>query len=176
MISLVKFNNELNELITFLVESEWPFHAEVAVSEKDIRKAVLEKWYEDGRETFWVIRADQICGLLIIHDIEDTIPLFDLRLAESCRGHGIGSEVLEWLKTYLFDRPNPKVRIEAYTRVDNIGMRKAFTRSGFVKEGYLRNAWESDNGEVYDAFCYAATLEDWKNGTIRSIRIDEEPY
>ncbi|TFE02431.1 GNAT family N-acetyltransferase [Jeotgalibacillus salarius] len=143
-----------------MTNSEWPFHVEAIASEERLTKAVNDGWYSDGRETFWVMSEGKKCGLLIIHDIEDTIPLFDLRLSESSRGLGLGSEVLEWLKDYVFNRGDPKIRIEAYTRVDNLAMRKTFIKCGFVKEGYLRDSWEGDHGEVYDALCYSAILSD----------------
>ncbi|TFD94539.1 GNAT family N-acetyltransferase [Jeotgalibacillus sp. R-1-5s-1] len=176
MIKMTKFQNEQQDLLAFMTDSDWPYHVEDHASESRLAKTVESGWYTDRRETFWVMDHDEKIGLLVIHDIDDTIPVFDLRLAEKARGKGTGSEVLEWLKTYLFDRKEPKIRIEAYTRVDNIGMRKAFSKSGFVKEGYLRDAWEGNHGELHDALCYSAIRSDWQKGTLRPIKLNEEPF
>lgn len=55
-------------------------------------------------------------------------------------------------------------------------MRKALTKCGFVKEGYLRDAWENDDGSIMDAIIYAATRSDWENGTTTPIQLHDEPY
>ncbi|MBS0692016.1 GNAT family N-acetyltransferase, partial [Enterococcus faecalis] len=131
--------------------------------------------YADGRETFWIIENEEKVGLLIINDIDDTIPLFDLRLAASARGKGLGVKALKWMQDYLFGEKN-KIRIEGYTRADNIAMRKCFTRAGFVKEGYLRNAWENSDGTVSDTVLYGAIYNDWKNATVTPNKMNEVPY
>src|SRR5690606_14787686 len=113
---------------------------------------------------------------IIIDDINDTIPLFDVRLATEWRGQGYGTQAVNWIKNYIFNLPDKKIRIEAYTRHDNIPMRKALTKCGFVKEGYLRNAWENDDGTIMDTLIYAITRSDWENGIITPIKLNEEPY
>ena len=55
-------------------------------------------------------------------------------------------------------------------------MRKYFTNAGFVKEEYLRKAWENHDGTVYDSVLYAAIFDDWENKTITNIDIDQYPY
>lgn len=172
---VVLFNGETDDLVRLLTENEWPYHADMSVEENTVRKAVEKGYYADGRETFWIIEDEEKVGLLIINDIDDTIPLFDLRLAATTRGKGLGVKALKWMQDYLFGEKN-KIRIEGYTRADNIAMRKCFTRAGFVKEGYLRNAWENSDGTVSDTVLYGAIYNDWKNATVTPNKMNEVPY
>lgn len=55
-------------------------------------------------------------------------------------------------------------------------MRKCFTNTGYVKEGYLRNARENENGTLFDSVLYAAIFEDWKNNVITKTKINDFPY
>lgn len=55
-------------------------------------------------------------------------------------------------------------------------MRKCFSKSGFVKEGYLRKAWENEDGTVVNSVLYAAIFDDWKTGKITQIQLDDVPY
>ena len=149
------FNGEAKELIDLLSTNEWHFHSNPHVTANEIKEKVEKGYYSDDRETFWIIVDDQKLGILIIDDIEDTIPLFDLRLTANARGKGVGVQTLHWLQNYLFGERR-KIRIEGYTRADNLAMRKCFTNAGFVKEGYLRNAWENADGTIHDTVLYAS--------------------
>ncbi len=171
-----KLQDEVDELVDFITSNEWPFHAGEKSTKEQIINSFKNGWYGDGRETLWIEKNQAKVGLIIIHDIQDTIPLFDLRIQNNERGKGIGTQILLWLQDYIFNLPNEKIRIEAYTRSDNLAMRKAFTKSGFVKEGYLRNAWENNDGSYSDALCYAVIREDWEKHTITPIKIDDLPY
>lgn len=55
-------------------------------------------------------------------------------------------------------------------------MRKSFTKAGFVKEGYLRNAWENADGTISDTVLYGAIYEDWKAELVTPIKMNEVPY
>ena len=171
-----KCTTEKQELINFLCNNTWPFHAENKQNPDDVKRAFEKGWYADDRETFWIEQDGNKVGLVIIHDISDTIPLFDLRLSAEARGQGIGTKTLLWLKDYLFNKPYEKIRIEVYTRSDNVAMRKCFTKAGFVKEGYLRQAWENTDGTVSDSVLYSAIRMDWERNCITPIKLNEEPY
>ena len=171
-----KCTTEKQELIHFLCANTWPFHAENMQKPDDVKRAYENGWYADDRETFWIEQEGNKVGLVIIHDIRDTIPLFDLRLSTEVRGQGIGTKTLLWLKDYLFNRDHKKIRIEAYTRSDNLVMRKCLTKAGFVKEGYLRQAWENADGTVSDSVLYSAIYTDWESKCVTPIKLDEVPY
>lgn len=142
---------------------------------RDSSAAFVEGYYGNDRETHWILENGKRIGIIFIHDISDTIPLFDIRLDENCRGKGYGVRALRWLQEYLFEVKG-KIRIEGYTRVDNIGMRRCFSKAGFVKEGYLRNAWENEDGTVTDSIVYGAIKEDWILGNLTPISIDDVPF
>ncbi len=169
------FNGEADELIELLITNQWSYHSNPHVAENEIKEKVEKGYYSNGRETFWIIVDEQKLGILIIDDIEDTIPLFDLRLTPNARGKGIGVQTLQWLQNYLFGERG-KIRIEGYTRADNLAMRKCFTNAGFVKEGYLRNAWENADGTIHDTVLYASIFGDWKEHKITGISINDLPY
>jgi [ribosomal protein S5]-alanine N-acetyltransferase len=167
--------NEIDELVQLFTQNKWPYHGTETINEATIRKSFEEGYYQKNRETFWMIDNGIKVGLLMIHDSEDTIPLFDIRLDEKQRGKGYGEKTLKWLQDYLFGTKQ-KIRVEGYTRADNIGMRKCFTKAGFIKEGYLRNAWENADGTISDAVLYGAIKEDWENNVITPTKIDAVPY
>lgn len=168
-------SNEIDELIKLYTQNDWPYHGNKKVTEEAIRSSFEEGYYQRDRETFWIIDDGVKVGLLLIQEVNDTIPLFDIRLEEKHRGKGYGVKVLVWLQDYLFGAKQ-KIRVEGYTRADNIGMRKCFVKAGFVKEGYLRNAWENADGSISDTVLYGAIREDWKNKCLTPSKIDEVPY
>ena len=71
-----KCTTEKQELIHFLCTNPWPFHAEKKQNPDDVKMAFEKGWYADDRETFWIEQDGNKVGLVIIHDISDTIPLF----------------------------------------------------------------------------------------------------
>lgn len=167
--------DEIENLVELLTQNKWIHHIDQILKEESIRKAYAEGYYYNDRETHWIIDNEEKVGIIIIHDINDTIPLFDIRLDACYRGNGYGVKTLLWLQDYLFGERG-KIRIEGYTRVDNIGMRKCFTKAGFVKEGYLRNAWENADGTVTDSILYGAIKDDWMLGRTTPIKLDDVPY
>ena len=169
------FNGEKEELVNLLCSNDWKYHSNPHLENGAIQKAVENGYYTKGRETFWIILDTQKVGIIIIDDIDDTIPLFDIRLTEGARGKNIGTQALLWVKDYLFGEKE-KIRIEGYTRADNLAMRKCFTKARFVKEGYLRNAWENEDGTISDTVLYGAIFNDWKENKITKSKIDLLPY
>lgn len=167
--------DEIENLVELLTQNKWIHHIDQILKEESIRKAYTEGYYHYDRETHWIIDNEEKVGIIIIHDINDTIPLLDVRLDARYRGKGYGVKTLLWLQDYLFGERG-KIRIEGYTRVDNIGMRKCFTKAGFVKEGYLRNAWENADGTVTDSILYGAIKDDWMLGRTTLIKMDDVPY
>lgn len=167
--------NEIEDLVDLLTQNKWMYHTDQHLKEESVRKAYTEGYYQCDRETHWIVDNEKKVGIIIIHDISDTIPLFDIRLDMRYRGKGYGVKTLLWLQDYLF-REKDKIRIEGYTRVDNMGMRKCFAKAGFVKEGYLRNAWENADGTVSDSIVYGAIKDDWILGRTTPIKIDDIPY
>ena len=108
-------------------------------------------------------------GLVRIFDLQDSIPLLDIKISRKYRGSGVGTKVVKWLTEYIFTQLPDKERIESYTRQDNYSMRCVFHKCGFVKEAHHRKSWRDKNGELYDAIGYGITKEDWANGEITPV-------
>ncbi|WJY27147.1 GNAT family N-acetyltransferase [Sporosarcina trichiuri] len=158
---------EQEQLIHFLTTNTWPFHATRNSGRQLIEKAIREGGYEsDEVKTFWLVNDQgEKVGLAKIHDMQDDIPLFDLRIADQYRGRGYGAAALRLITDYVFGLPEWKIRLEGHTRSDNLAMRKTFERAGFVKEGHLRQAWFSpEEDRYYDAITYGITREDYMAG------------
>ncbi|GGP09000.1 GNAT family N-acetyltransferase [Oceanobacillus neutriphilus] len=175
-LSFTKFFKEKDELLALMTSNDWEFHSNPSPTSEQIIKGYHAGWYHEGRETFWIEEADEKIGLIIIHDISDTIPSFDIRLDSEARGKGYGIKAVNWVIDYIFGLSEKKIRLEAYTRSDNLAMRKTLNKCGFVKEGYLRHAWENDDGSISDSVCYAMIRKDWKTKSSTPIKLDEFPF
>jgi RimJ/RimL family protein N-acetyltransferase len=79
-------------------------------------------------------------------------------LAESCRGHGVGTVAQRLLGEWLL-ATTPLVRIEASTDVSNVAEQKALERGGYVREGVLRQAQARADGQ-HDLFSYSLLRSD----------------
>ena len=175
-IKMIKFENEYYDLVSLLTNNTWPYHPDPHPSGEQIVEAYQKGWYQEDKETIWIEKDKEKIGLIILHDITDTIPSFDIRLDKSVRGKGIGTLAVNWIVDYLFGLPDRKIRIEAYTRSDNLAMRKTCNKCGFVKEGYLRDAWENNDGSIADSVCYAFIRRDWENKEVTPIKLNEFPF
>ena len=127
----------------------------------------------------WVEVDGERVGIVILEDVEDIedggAPLFDLRLAESARGRGLGAPVLRAFTSHVFTRYPELRRMEGQTRQDNIAMRKVFVRSGWVKEAHYREAWPVDGGEPQASVAYGILRRDWETGTTTPVDFDDLP-
>jgi RimJ/RimL family protein N-acetyltransferase len=168
---------EQEQLIHFMTTNTWPYHGNSHPGRDIIERAIEEGGYEsDEVKTFWVENevAEKV-GIVKIHDFQDDIPLFDLRIADISRGYGYGAKALRLVAEYVFGLPEKKIRLEGHTRQDNIAMRKTFERAGFVKEAHLRKAWFSPKeNSYYDAVTYGITREDFNAGTTTPVVWEDE--
>ena len=153
------------DLVDFLTAHEYPFHATRRLSRADVAD-----WIDDGRfgdedhASYWIHTDDGRIGVVVLEDLTDNAPLFDLRLATEFRGHGLGVEVLKALTTHVFTTMPAVTRFEGQTREDNIAMRKTFLRAGFVKEAHYREAWPVGNGTSLASVAYSILRRDWQTG------------
>jgi RimJ/RimL family protein N-acetyltransferase len=170
MLKFVEFDKGmLEELIVFLTTNHWPFHGQEYPKEESIRKSFEQGFYtENGNQTFWIIKDEKRIGMIRLFDLEDPTCLFDIRLKESHRGHGLGIPAVRWISSYVFENFPHMIRVEGHTRSDNIAMRKTFHNSGFVKEAYHRDGWPQRD-QLFDSVGYAILRSDWENNTITKI-------
>lgn len=163
-------------LASFLAGNPWPFHAGgVPTAENVLDRVEHGEFDDESTELFWILDDGAVIGTVRLFDLEDETPLFDLRLAESARGQGIGTASVRWLTGRLFETRAQTDRIEATTRADNVVMRTALERVGYVKESHWRRAWPDVNGGVHDGVGYGMLRDDWISGSRTPVDWDDHP-
>lgn len=75
------------------------------------------------------------------------------------RGEGTGTVAVSLITAFLFDEEQA-ARVSLTTDVDNIAMRRAAEKAGFVLEGVLRGFWAVPDRPVRDYALYARTRAD----------------
>ncbi len=171
---------DVEAVVAFLAANSFPFHVRTRVAEADARKRVeAGSYWSEESLGHWVEVDGERVGIVILEDVEDIedggAPLFDLRLAESARGRGLGAPVLRAFTSHVFTRYPELRRMEGQTRQDNIAMRKVFVRSGWVKEAHYREAWPVDGGEPQASVAYGILRRDWETGTTTPVDFDDLP-
>ena len=143
---LVQLPADQQRIVEFLCNDEWPFHGRRQLTADHVQAMTFSS---DAVASFWVLDHDRntlgLIQLLDLDDIGQGSPLFDLRIASRYRGQGFGGRAAAWLVDYLFGEYPELHRIEAYTRSDNVAMHRVLSKTGFLLEGTLRNAWWTDN-------------------------------
>lgn len=169
--------SEKERLIEFLSSGLWPFHSTPKITKEKLERQFSEGYFNgEGNRTFLILDSDKIIiGVIRLFDLgegkdDDETPLFDIKIKEDYRGKGIGKQALNWLTDFVFLNYPNKLRFEATTRIDNIGMRKVFEHCGFVKEAHYRMAWPDKDGNRYDCTGYAILRQDWKNKTKTPVK------
>ena len=158
--------DDADSLVAFLTGDTWPFHGSPVVTADKARGWIAAgRYHSEDSRAFWITVNGEDAGLIRLMDLGDSTPVFDLRLRAHWRGKGIGGQALRWLTAYLFTELPAIRRVEGQTRQDNRAMRRAFQRTGYVKEAHYRDAWPVEGGEVYDAVGYAILRRDWLAGT-----------
>ncbi len=159
---------ELNIIIDIISNNEWPFHGDANPSIESIKQKYDKKGFE---EAYTINFENQPIGLINVMDIEDPTVIIDIRIKKEFQNQGYGKQALRLLSELLFNKYNHIIRIEAHTRIDNYGMRKALYQSGYVKEAYHRQAWEG-----YDSIGYSIIRDDFKNNTRTEINWNDFPF
>jgi RimJ/RimL family protein N-acetyltransferase len=157
----VQWPSDAPAVAAFLTSSEWPFHGTAKLTSGQAASVAIA---DDDTASFWIRRASRAIGLIRLLDLSDVAegsPLFDLRLADTQRGRGIGPIAVRWLTSHLFAEHPELMRIEATTRHDNTAMQRVLDRCGYRQEGRLVEAWVSANGSRFDTLIYAILRREW---------------
>jgi RimJ/RimL family protein N-acetyltransferase len=173
-----EFRDEIDILVEFLKADTWEYHGNSSPSEEEIKRGYNNGVYTgEYCKTFWILLNEDVrVGMIRIFDLEDSTPLFDIRILSNYRGMGIGQHTIKWVTNYIFNTYEDKDRIEGYTRQDNYGMRTVFHRCGYMKEAHHRRAWKDKYGNFYDAIGYGILRGGWKENKRTAIDWDDFKY
>jgi RimJ/RimL family protein N-acetyltransferase len=162
--------------VAFLSTHEFPFHVQTRPTAEDAR-ARLASGIIDGPGALgcWVLADGEAVGIGMLEDLEDDTAMIDLRLAADARGRGVGTAVLPAIVTEVFGRFPSVRRLEGQTREDNVAMRRAFGRAGWVKEAHFREGWPVAGGPPLASVAYAVLRSDWLSGATTPVPWDDEP-
>lgn len=154
------------ELTAFLTENVFPFHVRTRPTTTDVTRAIDDGgWDGDDTESFWLDDdAHGRVGLVRLDDFADATAMIDLRLAQAWRGQGLGSAALGLASTHVFEKRPHVLRLEGQTREDNIPMRRAFERAGWVREAFYRDGWPVEGAEPVASVAYGVLRRDHLSG------------
>lgn len=166
-LTLVDLPGDGPELVDHVSSQDYPFHVWRNPSRADVESRLAEGRYLDkDHATYWVDHSTEgRIGIVILDDLTEDTPMFDLRLTNAARGRGLGREVLEAVTDLVFTTMPEARRFEGQTREDNVAMRRTFLRAGFLKEAHYREGWPVDGGEPLASVAYAILRRDWESGT-----------
>ena len=105
--------SQAGDLIAWLSSEPWPFHGQPNPSPEQVRSRIEGGDFE-GEDvcTVWITRAEgERVGLLVIQELTDPTPIFDLRIRAAHRRKGVATSTLDWLARHLFERVG-KHRVE----------------------------------------------------------------
>ena len=151
------------EAALFMSAYDWPFHTNPNPTEEQARYHLSEA--PDARTFLIGLDGAHIAmlRLLDLEDIGDGCPVFDLRVAATYRGRGIGKRIVSWMVQTMFDFYPELHRIEGHTRQDNLAMRSVLTQCGFKEEGQLRETWPIHMGKRLDTMIYGILRSESRN-------------
>lgn len=136
-------------LADFLAGNTFRFHAGgTPAREQALARIDGGAWDGDDRRTWWLAEDGRRVGLVRADDLHDDTVMLDVRVADADRGRGLGVTALRLVAGEVF-RTTQASRLEGITRVDNLAMRRAFERAGWVQESHHRRAWPVDGGEPH---------------------------
>ncbi|WP_159614459.1 GNAT family N-acetyltransferase [Glutamicibacter sp. JC586] len=157
-------------IIAFLSSNSFPFHVRRDWSVPELQVVVDSgRYWNNESQGFWIVGDGERLGMVVLEDLEDDTPMFDLRLAENYRGQGLGTPILKELCAMVFKEYPEIVRFEGQTREDNIAMRKVFHKAGFLKEAHYRMSWPVEDGTRLASVAYAILRQDWESGESTSF-------
>lgn len=153
-------------LAGWLSAHPWPYHASGDIHfDEALRRIDNGGFSGDDQESYWIMGNELRLGLIRVFDlddIDDGNPMFDLRLAESARGHGLGRQALEWLTGLMFQRYPQLQRLAGNTRDDNLAMQAVFRHCGYALEGRFREAWNCPDGSRRDSLYFGILRREWE--------------
>ncbi|WP_104053272.1 MULTISPECIES: GNAT family N-acetyltransferase [unclassified Arthrobacter] len=171
---MAESESEAEAIVQFLTSNSFPFHMTAQHTAESAREAVDSgRFWSEESVGYWIVADAKTVGMVVLDDLEEDTPMFDLRLAEDFRGRGLGPQVLKALCSLVFEKFSDPVRFEGQTREDNVAMRKTFVRAGFLKEAHYRLGWPTADGTRVASVAYAILRQDWENNETTLFEWDD---
>ncbi len=163
--------SEAEQLADLITGNDWPFHVNRQPKREQVLKSIEDGNYTgDENRTFWICLDNQPdpVGIIVVEELDEREPVFDLRLSAAARYQGLGQKVLKWLADYVFQNTD-KHKLDGHTLAGNQAMKKVFEKSGWVQEAYYRQGWPNLTGGYDDSLAYALLRSDWETGSVTAI-------
>src|SRR5688572_13836617 len=91
------------DLAEVLTSCRWEFFVDPVHTPESARKMWDDGDLSGSDSAGYLIEVQgRIAGVIRLHDLEDDTPLFDVRLREDARGHGLGTAAVEWVIHHFF--------------------------------------------------------------------------
>ncbi|HEX3596566.1 MAG TPA: GNAT family N-acetyltransferase [Polyangiaceae bacterium] len=95
---------DVERLAEWLPAHSWPYHRLQRVDAHWVREhAAAGYFFGSGVRSIWAFVDSTPVGIIRAFDLQDVTPLIDLRISETERGGGIGTELLRWTTQLLFE-------------------------------------------------------------------------
>jgi RimJ/RimL family protein N-acetyltransferase len=155
-----------DELIGFLTSNRFPFHVTASPTRASVEQRIADGAFTGPDHVVLRVDVDGAPeGLVVLDDLDEDVPMIDVRLAEAARDRGIGTELVRALATHVFDSFPAVSRIEAQTRDDNHAMRRVLARNGWVLAALARGPGPAHDGMHRDSVAYGLLRHDHRTGT-----------
>ena len=162
-------------LIAFHTSAHFPFHVRPHPARGDLERAVDGGAFRDDDHDSWWLDDERLgrFGLVVLEDLQEPAPLFDLRIAPAFRGRGLGVPALRAVTDHVFRTLPDVTRFEGQTREDNVPMRRVFLRAGWVKEAHYREAWPVEGSAPLASVACAVLRRDRASGRATTFEWDD---
>jgi RimJ/RimL family protein N-acetyltransferase len=157
-----------------LTGNRFPFHTDPAPRADRVAAQIGNGKFNPPQHAVLAVEENgRFVGVVILDDLDGDAPMIDVRLAEVDRGRGLGTRLIEVLANQVFETHPEASRIEAQTRDDNVAMRRALIRNGWVKEAHFRRTWPVHGGSPRDSVSYGLLRTDHDSGRSTPVPWDD---
>lgn len=121
--------------------------------------SLWKKWFEDGKSIRFAISGKEdgaFLGMLFFTDFKGRRAEIGYELEPEYRGRGIATASIISACEYAFENLNLK-RVQAIVSVNNKASQRALEKSGFLREGLLKNYETRSDMTAEDMYIYSKT-------------------
>lgn len=149
-----------------LTSNRWEYFLHPVIDERELQVRNEKYFASNTTQTLvYIDSAESLKGFVRFFEIKNSdseSPLFTVKVDESARGKGVGTQLVVQGVRYIFDTYDKVRRVEATTRVDNKEMQRVFKSVGFRHEATYREVWRIKEGKYVDSLGYAILREEFE--------------